>query len=416
MNSKRWWTNSALDAGFSFGFRSFFSSLFSPQLMKALAPQPAFMDLALELAQRALFLTSPNPRVGCVIVSEDGTLLGQGHTQRAGQAHAEVMALQDAQQKGHSVEGATVYVSLEPCSHVGRTPPCCDALIKAKVKAVYMSILDPNPLVSGQGAAQLRAHGIEVHVGLGADRATELNLGFLKRMQHQMPWVRSKIAASLDGHTATDTGVSQWITSAPSRADGHAFRAQSCCTLTGIGTVLADDPSLDVRELCTPRQPDVVILDSSLRIPLDAKILKIQRRTFIYCALEFDPQSQELIYPNTKESLLLRQKVQALQELGVIVKGQPQAQKRIDLQHVCRDLAKEQMNEVHVEAGAVLNGALMENDLIDELLLYMAPTWLGSGRGMSLMQKTQALTQAKHFEWKEITRTGEDLRLILRRK
>ncbi len=374
------------------------------------------MALALEEAQRALYLTSPNPRVGCVIVSSSGTLLGQGHTQRAGQAHAEVMALQDAQQRGHCVKGATVYVTLEPCAHTGKTPPCCEALIKAQVKEVFVSILDPNPLVSGQGVSKLRAHGIQVHIGLGADQATELNLGFLRRMRHQMPWVRSKIAASMDGHTATDSGESKWITSASSRADGHAFRAQACCILTGIGTVLADDPSLDVREVNTPRQPDVVILDSSLKIPLDAKILKIQRRTFLYCALEFDPQSQKLLHPVRETSLAMQQKVKALEALGVMVKGQPQAQNRLDLHYVLKDLAKEQMNEVHVEAGAVLNGALMQENLIDELLLYMAPTWLGSGRGMSLMQKTQTLTQARHFEWQDITRLGEDLRLRLRKK
>ena len=384
--------------------------------MNALDSPSAFMALALKEAERALFLTSPNPRVGCVIVSETGVILGQGHTQKAGQAHAEVMALRDAAQRGHNVKGATVYVTLEPCAHTGRTPPCCEALIQAQVGEVFVSILDPNPLVAGQGAQKLRAQGIKVHIGLGAKEATELNIGFLKRMQHQLPWVRSKIAASMDGHTATDAGQSKWITSAASRADGHAFRAQSCCTLTGIGTVLADDPSMDVRELETPRQPDAVILDSSLKIPLNAKILHLPRRTFIYCALELDPHTQDLIYPDTHTSLAMREKVKALEDLGVKVKGQPQAQNRLDLQYVLSDLAKEQMNEVHVEAGATLNGGLMSENLIDELLLYMAPTWLGSGRRMSLMQETQTLTQAKHFEWMDFTRLGEDLRLRLRKK
>jgi len=384
--------------------------------MKPHEPQASYMDLALAQARLALYLTSPNPRVGCVIVSPKGDIIGRGHTQRAGGGHAEVMALQDAKSQGKSVKGASVYVTLEPCAHTGRTPPCCDALINAQVGKVFVSILDPNPLVAGQGAARLRANGIDVHIGLGAEQATELNLGFLKRMQHQMPWVRSKIAASVDGHTATDSGESQWITSFEARADGHAYRAQACCVLTGIGTVLADDPTLNVREVQTARQPDVVILDSSLQCPLNAKILSPERRTFIYCALQRDPQTQALIYPNTRQANSLREKVSALEALGVQVLGQPSPKARLELNFVMRDLARLQMNEVHVEAGAVLNGALMAENLIDELILYMAPTWLGSGKGMSLMPKTGSLSQAKHFEWQGVERVGQDLRLCLRRK
>lgn len=392
--------------------------------MNEIDTHSAFMALALQQARSALYLTSPNPRVGCVITSEQGTILGQGHTQRAGQAHAEVMALQDAQSRGHAVMGANVYVTLEPCAHTGKTPPCCDALIQAKVRRVFVSILDPNPLVSGQGVARLRAHGIEVHIGLGEHEATELNIGFLKRMKHQMPWVRSKIAASMDGFTATDSGESQWITSAAARADGHAFRAQACCILTGIGTVLADDPSLDVREVHTPRQPDVVILDSSLKTPLSAKIFKPHRRIFIYCALEMDPHSQALIYPSQASSHPWRQKVHALEAQGAVVIGkvqEPQTESdsgpsRTDLTQVLKDLARRQMNEVHVEAGSLLNGALMSQGLVDELLLYMAPTWLGSGKGMSLMPASHALAQAQRFEWLDIHRVGEDLRVRLRRK
>ncbi|MEI7737600.1 MAG: bifunctional diaminohydroxyphosphoribosylaminopyrimidine deaminase/5-amino-6-(5-phosphoribosylamino)uracil reductase RibD [Betaproteobacteria bacterium] len=384
--------------------------------MNSQEPPNAFMALALEQAQAALFLTSPNPRVGCVITSKSGEVLGQGHTQAAGHAHAEVMALRDASEKGHSVKGATVYVTLEPCAHTGRTSPCCDALIHAGVGEVHVSLLDPNPLVSGQGVARLQAHGISVHLGQGGQEAQELNIGFLKRMRLQTPWIRSKIAASIDGHTATDSGVSQWITCEASRADGHSYRARACCILTGIGTLLADDPSLDVRALETPRQPDLVVLDSSLRTPVNAKIFHPQRRTYIYCALQCDPQSQELIFPDhPAQAHAFKQKVQALNQLGVTVLGQPKAQKQLDLTYVMTDLARLQMNEVHVEAGAILNGGLLKEGLIDELVLYMAPTWLGSGKAMSVMPLTSTLTRAQQFSWHDITLVDKDLRLTLRR-
>ncbi len=380
-------------------------------------PHLTFMALALEQAHAALFLTSPNPRVGCVIASQAGEVLGLGHTQAVGHAHAEVMALRDASSKGHEVQGSSVYVTLEPCAHTGRTPPCCEALIQAQVKEVFVSILDPNPLVSGQGIARLRAHGIAVHVGLGADKATELNLGFLKRMQLQKPWMRSKIAASIDGHTATDSGESQWITCAASRADGHLFRARACCVLTGIGTLLADDPTLDVRAISTPRQPDLVVLDSALRTPVHAKIFGPQRRIYLYCALQSKPHSGELIYPSDPDlAKVLREKVKALEQLGVQVMGQPMVQKRIDLSFVVKDLARLQMNEVHVEAGSVLNGGFLGEHLLDELIVYMAPTWLGSGKGMSKMAMTGALDAAQHFNWHDITRVESDLRLTLRKR
>jgi len=379
-------------------------------------PHLSFMELALEQAHAALFLTSPNPRVGCVITSQTGEILGLGHTQAAGQAHAEVMALRDAGAKGHKVQGSRVYVTLEPCAHTGRTPPCCEALIQAQVQEVFVSILDPNPLVAGQGVARLRAHGIAVHVGLGADKATELNIGFLKRMQHQQPWIRSKIAASIDGHTATDSGESQWITCAASRADGHFFRARACCVLTGIGTILSDDPTLDVRAIDTPRQPDLVILDPMLRTPVKAKLWAPTRRTYLYCALQSLPGSGELLYPSDPDlAKTMKDKVRALERLGVQVMGQPLAQKRLDLSFLVKDLARLQMNEVHVEAGAILNGGLLGEQLIDELILYMAPTWLGSGKGMSQMAMTGSLDAAQHFRWHDITRIDSDLRLTLRK-
>lgn len=385
--------------------------------MNSHEPHQAYMSLALSQAQEALFITSPNPRVGCVITSPRGELLGLGHTQAAGQAHAEVMALRDASEKGHSVKGSSVYVTLEPCAHTGRTPPCCDALIHAGVREVFVSLIDPNPLVAGQGIEKLRAHGVTVHIGLGAEKAQTLNIGFLKRMQLHTPWIRSKIAASIDGHTATDSGVSQWITSQAARSDGHAYRARACCILTGIGTLLVDDPSLDVRAVPTPRQPDLVVLDSGLRTPLDANIFRPKRRTYIYCSMQCDPQSHELIYPeNQVQARALRQKVQALNQLGAVVLGQPIVHPQLDLTFVMKDLARLQMNEVHVEAGAILNGGLLKERLVDELVLYMAPSWLGSGKAMSDMPLTQTLADVQQFSWHDVTRIDNDLRLTLRRK
>ena len=250
------------------------------------AHDTAFMQQALGLAREALYLTSPNPRVGCVLVGADGSVLGSGHTQRAGEAHAEVMALRDAQANGHDVKGATAYVTLEPCSHQGRTGPCCDALAAAGVARVVVALQDPNPLVAGQGTARLRAAGVQVDAGLLADEAHEMNIGFFKRMTHGTPWVRMKVAASLDGQTALENGVSQWITSAPARDDGHAWRARACAVLTGIGTVLEDDPQLDVRAVPTPRQPTLVVMDSQLETPLTAKLFQPQRPVWIYCATD----------------------------------------------------------------------------------------------------------------------------------
>ena len=242
------------------------------------------MNQALGLAAQALFLSNPNPRVGCVITAANGHVLGQGFTQQAGGPHAEVMALRDAAAAGRDVRGATAYVTLEPCAHQGRTGPCCDALIQAGVAKVVASIADPNPLVAGQGFARLRAAGIEVVVGPGAEESRELNIGFFSRMVRGTPWVRLKVAASLDGTTALHNGASQWITSAAARADGHAWRARSCAVLTGIGTVLADNPVLNVREVPTPRQPQLVVVDSRLQTPPDASLFIAGRACTIYAA------------------------------------------------------------------------------------------------------------------------------------
>ncbi len=247
---------------------------------------------ALDAARAALTLAPPNPRVGCVILSSDAQLLGQGHTQRTGGPHAEIMALRDAQARGNSVAGATAYVTLEPCSHQGRTGPCCDALIAAGIKKVVASLTDPNPKVGGQGFERLRAAGIEVDIGPGAAESRELNIGFFSRMVRGTPWVRMKVAASLDGQTALANGASQWITSAPARADGHAWRARACAVLTGIGTVLEDNPRLDVREVDTLRQPQLVVVDSRLETPLDAHLFIAGRAITIYAAVPNDAKKR----------------------------------------------------------------------------------------------------------------------------
>jgi len=338
--------------------------------------------------------------VGCVIVSADGTLLGQGHTQRTGGPHAEIMALRDAQERGHSVAGATAYVTLEPCSHQGRTGPCCDALIAAGIKKVVASLTDPNPKVGGQGFERLRAAGIEVDIGPGAAESRELNIGFFSRMVRGTPWVRMKVAASLDGQTALANGASQWITSAPARADGHAWRARACAVLTGIGTVLEDNPRLDVREVDTPRQPQLVVVDSRLETPLDAHLFIAGRAITIYAAV-----------PNDAKKAALETRGASV----VYCPGrQPGTEGKVDLAAMLRDLATREINEIHVEAGHKLNGSLVREGLVDEFLLYLAPKLLGAGRGMVNIGPLAELSQAVELEFRETAMIGPDLRILAR--
>jgi diaminohydroxyphosphoribosylaminopyrimidine deaminase/5-amino-6-(5-phosphoribosylamino)uracil reductase len=355
-----------------------------------------FMDAALELARQALCLSNPNPRVGCVIVSPEGVVLGRGHTQLAGQAHAEIMALRDAQAKGHAVQGATAYVTLEPCSHHGRTGPCCDALVAAGVQRVVAAIADPNPQVVGQGFERLRAAGIVVEVGPGAQASRELNIGFFSRMVRKTPWVRLKVAASLDGKTALDNGASQWITSQPARADGHAWRARACAVLTGIGTVLDDNPRLDVRLVDTPRQPHLVVVDSRLETPLDAALFIPGRMLYIYCAVRDEAKQA------------------ALQARGASVVCLPGDQGKVDLAAMLQDLARREVNELHVEAGHKLNGSLVREGLVDEFLVYLAPKLLGQGRGMAQFGPLSELAQAVPLEFKSTQALGPDLRILAR--
>ena len=360
------------------------------------------MHDALACANDAIAISEPNPRVGCVITDETGIFLGSGHTQQAGSHHAEVMALQDAAARGHSVKGATVYVTLEPCSHHGRTPPCCDALIAAGIKKAVVSIEDPNPLVAGQGIARLRAAGIEVAVGMGSAQSRELNIGFFSRMIRKTPWVRMKIAASLDGKTALMNGQSQWITGEAARTDGHAWRARSCAVLTGIGTVLEDHPRLDVRLVATPRQPHVVVVDSRLETPLDAPLFIAGRARFIYAAERND----------AKKAALEARGATVIYLPGKSASGEPTG--KVDLAEMLRDLAQREINELHVEAGHKLNGSLIREGLVDELLLYMAPKLLGTAQGIASFGPLQSLNEACELQFLSSEMVGNDLRILAR--
>ncbi len=354
------------------------------------------MRQALELAHGAIGLSDPNPRVGCVIVDASGHLLGQGHTQAAGEAHAEVMALRDAAARGHAVAGATAHVTLEPCSHHGRTPPCCDALIAAGVKRVVAACVDPNPAVAGQGLARLRAAGIQAELGPLGDEARELNIGFFSRMLRGQPYVRMKVAASLDGRTALPDGRSQWITAEAARRDGHAFRKRAGAVLTGIGTLLDDNPRLDVRLVDTARQPLRVVIDSRLQTPPTARLLEVPGLVLIYAA-EMDAATAAV-----------------LRSQGAEIAHLPNAAGKVDLAAVLADLGRRGVNELHVEAGHKLNGSFIREGLVDELLLYLAPKLMGLGREIATFGPLESLDQAVQLEWLDSAPVGADLRLRAR--
>ena len=351
-----------------------------------------------DLARQARLACPPNPAVGCVLTSASGELLGLGATQVTGGPHAEVMALRDAASRGLSVVGATAYVSLEPCSHQGRTGPCCDALINAGIQRVVASLADPNPLVAGQGFARLRAAGIDVQVGPGEEESFELNIGFFSRMARKTPWVRMKMAASLDGKTALNNGQSQWITGEAARADGHAWRSRACAILTGVGTVLQDNPRLDVRGVDTPRQPSLVVVDSRLETPLSAALFDAKRKVTFYAAV-----------PNTE-----RQQTLEARGATVIYVGGPND--KVDLAAMLRDMATREINELHVEAGHKLNGSLVREGLVDEFLVYLAPKLVGQGCDMASFGPLTELTQALQLEFKSTAMLGPDLRLLARVK
>ena len=385
-------------------------------------------QVALDIAHAAIGLSDPNPRVGCVITAADpAAAWARGHTQQAGGPHAEVMALRAAREAGLNLQGATAWVTLEPCAHHGRTPPCCDALIESGVARVVVALRDPNPLVAGQGIDRMRAAGLEVQVAgaftpafaqefealhprnltgwadthgrAWARGALELNIGFFSRMVRQRPWVRMKIAASLDGQTALANGASQWITAEPARTDGHAWRRRAGAVLTGIGTVRDDDPRLDVRLVPTAHQPLRVVVDSRLEIPAQARILQ--------------PPGPMLVYTGTgraAEASLLRERCPNLQ----VVEVPADERGKTELAAVLADLAARGVNELHVEAGHQLNGSLLKAGLVDEWLVYLAPKMLGSGRGMAAFGPLERLSDALALEFVECTPIGPDLRIRAR--
>ncbi len=354
---------------------------------------------ALALAQQSVGLSEPNPRVGCVIGHADGRVLAQGFTQAAGQAHAEAHALAQAQQAGAVVRGSTAWVTMEPCSHHGRTPPCADALIAAGVSRVVIGVGDPFHQVAGRGVRELRDAGITVDFA-GDELALacrELNIGFHSRCERGRPWVRMKIAASLDGRTALPDGTSQWITAEPARTDGHAWRKRAGAVLSGIGTVLEDDPRLDVRLVPTAKQPLRVVVDSHLMTPTHARLLAPPGQVLFFAAT-----------PNaTREA--------ALQAAGAEVVYRPDEHGKVDLAAMLLELARREVNELHIEAGHKLNASLLRAGLVDELLVYLAPKLLGDGREMAAIGRIDSLAEAMTWRFVDVQPVGVDLRLRLRR-
>jgi diaminohydroxyphosphoribosylaminopyrimidine deaminase/5-amino-6-(5-phosphoribosylamino)uracil reductase len=364
--------------------------------MDTLSDQQA-MQVALEWAAKGLNTTMPNPRVGCVIVQHQ-QIIGAGFTQPTGQAHAEIEALRNAQEQNHDVRGATAYVTLEPCSHFGRTPPCVDALINAGIKRVVAAVLDPNPQVAGRGLQRLQAAGIEVTCPLLEEAAREMNIGFFKRMQTGKPWVRMKMAASLDGKTALNNNQSQWITGEAARADGHQWRARACAILTGIGTLLEDDPQLTVRAIPVTRQPLRIIIDRQLQTPLHAK------------ALQNPHEGGVLIVHSVQNS----EQQARLTAAGAELLFLPNANGKVDLPALMLELGRREINELHIEAGYKLNGSLIREGCVDELLLYLAPSLLGDARGLVELPALDNLAGRTQLHFHQIQQIGADLRILAR--
>ncbi len=357
----------------------------------------AFMRRALEMAAMAMNHATPNPRVGCVLV-RDGTILAEGFTQRPGELHAEAHAIKNARSKGVNLDGSTAYVTLEPCNHFGKTPPCTEALIGAGVVRVLAAMEDPNPMVSGTGLARLRDAGVDVRVGLLSHEALELNIGFVKRMTTGLPWVRAKVAASMDGRTGLSNGESKWITGNEARLDGHRWRARACAILTGSGTVKHDDPQMTVRDVetvLTLRQPMRIVFDHLGELSAGAKVL--QGGALVYCA---DREPVDL--PSNVEVVKL-----------------PDAARpgKIDLAAALQDIGARGVNELHVEAGARLTGPMVAAGLVDELLIYLAPKLLGrDAREMFSFDEPAKLADAMQFDLHDVTRIGDDIRVMMRAK
>lgn len=356
-----------------------------------------FMRRALELAAMAMNHATPNPRVGCVLV-RDGVVIAEGFTQRPGEAHAEAHAIKNARSKGVNLDGTTAYVTLEPCNHFGKTPPCTEALIGAGITRVFAAMEDPNPMVSGTGHARLRDAGVDVRVGLLSHDALELNIGFVNRMTTGLPWVRAKVAASMDGRTGLSNGESKWITGNEARLDGHRWRARACAILTGSGTVKHDDPQMTVRGVDTVlalRQPMRIVFDHLGELSPTARVL--QGGALVYCA---DRVPTDL--PGNVEVVKLPDAVQP---------------RKIDLAAALQDIGARGVNELHVEAGARLTGPLVAAGLVDELLIYLAPRLLGrDAREMFSFNQPENLADALTFDLHEVTRIGDDIRVLMRVK
>ncbi len=343
------------------------------------------MARALELAGKGLYTATPNPRVGCVLAQGE-TMVGEGWHEKAGGSHAEVAAIEKA---GARAAGATLYVNLEPCNHQGRTPPCVDLILNKKIKRVVSAMLDPNPQAA-HGGERLAAAGIRFEHGLMEAEARELNIGFHSRMTRGRPWVRMKIAATLDGRTALADGRSQWITGPEARKDGHRWRARACAILTGIGTVKADDPRLTVREVPTPRQPLRVIVDSRLETPQNARVLE-GGGALIFCAVE------------------------SKRELKAEVQKLPNLHAKVELPRMLEELARRGINELHVEAGFRLNGSLAREGCVDEFLIYLNPSFLGDeAQGMLALSGISSLDQKIKIKIVSLDRIGDDIRIVAR--
>lgn len=350
-----------------------------------------WMRQALQLAEGVLYLTDPNPRVGCVIVRH-GQLLAAGATQRAGGPHAEVMALRQAAERGLDTAGATIYVTLEPCSHHGRTPPCADALVAARPARVVIAMGDPNPMVAGRGIKRLRAAGIAVATGVCTEASLALNPGFVARMTQGTPWLWLKLAATLDGRIALANGTSKWITGDAARTDGHHWRARSSVVLTGSGTVAADDPQLNVRYVDTPRPPIKAVVDSRLEIDENARLLDGSRVWIFTCASDAG-------------------KAARLADKNAQVVTLPDQMGRVDLVAMMQWMGRHDVNEVHVEAGARLSGALLQAGCVDELLVYLAPTLMGPGLDMVRIPALDDLNAMQRFAFTDTEMVGGDVRL-----
>lgn len=362
------------------------------------------MALAVAQGRLALWRSAPNPPVGCALV-RDGAVIATGHTAEVGGPHAEASALAQLLAQGGHARGATAYVTLEPCSHHGRTPPCADALVREGVRRVVVALPDPNPLVAGRGFERLRAAGIEVDC-LPSDHpharaARETMIGFLSRMVRGRPWARMKIAGSLDGRTALDNGESQWITGPAARADGNAWRARASAVLTGVGTVLDDDPRMDVREVDTPRQPWRVVLDSTWRTPPWARLLQSPGAVWVYGV-------------PAKEAEAAARRA-ALEDAGAtVIDAMPGPDGRPDPGWVWQDLAARGVNELHLEAGARLNASLIQAGVVDEFLLYLAPKLIGPGRALADLPPLAHLADAPTLRFIDVQTVGDDLRIVAR--